>query len=215
MALPKTDVRHAKESANMRRKQCEVTDPKQIEWILGQARIGHLATIGSDGYPYITPVNFVYHFGNIYFHSATTGEKLDNLKSNPNVCFEVDIPLAYLDSGFHPDGAICRLHQFYHCVIIRGRAFLVEDDDSKAQCLNALVSKHEGRIDHEPVNPESQGFSRCVVVGVEPTSITAKTDLFQYKSTDIRNKLAKYLAARNAAGDPQTLESLIMMQQKP
>ncbi|MGD9819030.1 MAG: pyridoxamine 5'-phosphate oxidase family protein [Desulfomonilaceae bacterium] len=199
----------------MRRKQCEVRDSEQIEWILGQARIGHLATIGSDGYPYITPVNFVYHNGNIYFHSATTGEKLDNLKSNPNVCFQVDIPLAYLDSGFDPDGGICRLHQFYHCVIIRGLASLVEDDDIKAQCLNALVRKHERRIDHEPVMTKSEGFSRCVVVAIEPTSITAKTDLFQYKSTDIRNRLAKYLTERNAAGDPETLESLIMMQQEP
>ena len=198
----------------MRRQQCEVTDPGKIERILGEARVGRLATIGQDGYPYITPVNFVYHEGNIYFHSAPAGEKIDNLRSNPNVCFQVDIPLAYLDSGFDPDGGICHLHQFYHCVIIRGQASLVEDDDLKAECLNALVSKHEKRIDHEPVRTELSGFSRCVVVGIKPSSITAKTDVFQYKSADFRKKLVEYLSERGASGDSETVESLIMLQKE-
>lgn len=79
------------ESTQMRRKQCEITDSKEIERILGATTIGRIATDGADGYPYITPVNFVYHKGNIYFDSAPEGEKLDNLSRNPNVCFEVDI----------------------------------------------------------------------------------------------------------------------------
>ncbi len=192
----------------MRRQKCEVTDSVEIERILGMARIGRLATIGSDGYPYITPVNFVYHNGNIYFHSAPTGEKLDNLQTNPNVCFEVDIPLAYLDYGFNPDGGVCRLHQLFQCVIIRGEAHVVQDDDLKADCLNALVSKHEQRVDHERVTPESTGFAKCVVVGIKPLSMTAKADLFQYKSADIRKKLVEYLSARGASGDDQTVELL-------
>ena len=192
----------------MRRKKCEVTDSVEIERILGLARIGRLATMGSDGYPYITPVNFVYHNGNVYFHSAPSGEKLDNLKTNPNVCFEVDIPLAYLDSGFDPDSGVCRLHQLFHCVIIRGRASIVEDDHLKAQCLNALVGKHEQRVDHDPVIPELPGFSKCVVVGIEPVSISAKTDAFQYKSPEFRRKLSDYLGQRGAAGDSGTVEAL-------
>lgn len=192
----------------MRRQKCEVTDVVEIERILSVARIGRLATMGSDGYPYITPVNFVYHNGAIYFHSAPTGQKLDNIKTNPNVCFEVDIPLAYVDYGFNPDGGVCRLHQLFHCVIIRGLAGEVEDDNLKAQCLNALVSKHEQRGDHEQATPESPGFAKCVVVGIKPVSITAKSDLFQYKSADIRKKLAEYLSARGASGDDQTVELL-------
>ncbi len=47
----------------MRRKQSEVTDLKEIERILGQAFIGRMATTGVDGYPYVTPVNYVYFKG--------------------------------------------------------------------------------------------------------------------------------------------------------
>jgi uncharacterized protein len=82
------------EPTQMRRKQCEITDRKEMERIPGATIIGRIATERADGYPYITPVNFVYHKGNIYFHSAPGGEKLDKLSQDPNVCFEVDIPLA-------------------------------------------------------------------------------------------------------------------------
>ena len=51
----------------MRRKHSEVTDPGEIERILSMTNIGRMATIGQDGYPYITPVNFVSMDGNIYF----------------------------------------------------------------------------------------------------------------------------------------------------
>ncbi len=52
----------------MRRKHCEITDPQDTT-------VGRLATNGADGYPYITPVNFVCHQGHIYFHCASKGEK--------------------------------------------------------------------------------------------------------------------------------------------
>lgn len=192
----------------MRRKQCEIKDPNAIGNILGATTIGRMATHGADGYPYVTPVNFVYHKGNIYFHSAPEGEKLKNLSGNPNVCFEVDVPLAYLDSGFDPSSGVCQLHQFYHCVIIRGKAGLVEDDYLKAECLNALIGKHEKRSDHDSVTTEMKGFTSCVVVEIRPVSITAKTDLWQYKPLETRIRLARYLSNRGAPGDMDTAASM-------
>ncbi len=192
----------------MRRNKCEITDLKEIERILGSTTIGRFATQGSDGYPYITPVNFVFHRGNIYFHSAPTGEKLDNISKNPNVCFEVDIPLAYIDSGFDQDHRICQLHQLYHCVIIRGKASLVLVESLKAQYLNALVSKHEGHSGHDQVNKEMKAFKACVVVQIEPVSISAKSDLWQYKTCEIRTGLAQYLKDRKQPGDLETIESM-------
>ena len=54
----------------MRRKHCEVKDPKEMIRVLASTNIGRLATIDSEGYPYITPVNFVFHEGCVYFHGA-------------------------------------------------------------------------------------------------------------------------------------------------
>ena len=122
----------------VRRKHCEITDPARIERILRTARIGRMATIGADGYPYVTPVNYVWHEGKIYFHCARSGEKVDNLIRNPKVCFQVDIPLAYLDTGFDPERSANRAHQFYHCVIVRGESRVVPDGPLKVAALNAF-----------------------------------------------------------------------------
>ena len=131
----------------MRRKQCEITDPEKIREILTRCTVGRLATSGRDGYPYITPVNYVYHNDSIYFHCAHQGEKIDNILADNRVCFEVDIPLAYLDLAFDPTRPPCQVHQFYHCVIIRGRAEIVEDPVEKVAALNALMASHERRPD--------------------------------------------------------------------
>ncbi|MBF0530639.1 MAG: pyridoxamine 5'-phosphate oxidase family protein [Deltaproteobacteria bacterium] len=185
----------------MRRAHSEVTDPQEIAKILDSTNIGCLATIDNNGYPYITPVNFVYYQGRIYFHCALTGEKLDNIKSCPKVCFEVDVPLAYLEVAFNDQKSPCATHQLFHCVIIRGTAAVVEAPDLKAAALNALVAKHEKHDNFKPVTPETPEFKACHVVEVTPENMTAKSDLLQNRSEDRRRLMAEKLVQRGHAHD--------------
>ena len=60
----------------------------QIEVLLKGQLIGRIGC-HSDGITYIVPVNYVYDGSNIYYHSAK-GMKIDMMKKNPEVCFEVD-----------------------------------------------------------------------------------------------------------------------------
>jgi nitroimidazol reductase NimA-like FMN-containing flavoprotein (pyridoxamine 5'-phosphate oxidase superfamily) len=192
----------------MRRSHSEVTDPKEIERILSQTNIGRLATNGQDGYPYITPVNFVSIGGNIYFHCAPKGEKLDNLIRDSRVCFEIDVPLAYIDIGLDPERPVCHLHQFYHCVIIRGRATIVKDDHLKVSALNALITKHEDTENFKKVTQEMSGYKACEVIEVKPDSLSAKSDLIQNKSEEDRRAVAEYLFQRNHPGDRETVAAM-------
>lgn len=192
----------------MRRKHSEVTDPSKISDILAAATIGRLATVGADGTPYITPVNYVYLDGRIFFHCAPEGEKLDNIAREPKVCFEVDIPLAYLDAGFYPDRSSCGLHQYYHCVIIRGVAAVVPDGPRKAAALNALVAHHEPGGDFAPVTGDMPACRACKVVEVIPAVITAKSDLVQNKSEEQRLAIARHLKQRGRPGDRQAVAAL-------
>lgn len=187
----------------MRRKQCLVTDQEEITAILQRCLVGRMATIGSDGYPYITPVNYVYWRGSIYFHCARKGEKLDNILRNPKVCFEVDIPLAYLDTGFDTTAPACHVHQFYHSVIIRGVAELVEDIEEKVGALNALMASHEKRENYSAITAEAEGVAICAVVAVRVQSLSAKSDLAQKKDPAARNRIADYLEQRNLPGDQE------------
>jgi nitroimidazol reductase NimA-like FMN-containing flavoprotein (pyridoxamine 5'-phosphate oxidase superfamily) len=93
------------------------------------------------------------------------GAKLDNLIRDPRVCFEVDVPLAYLKVDFNPDKNPCRTHQIYHSVIIRGSARVVPNGELKTTVLNALVAKHEGNRDFTPVTSDSTGYKTCWDVG--------------------------------------------------
>ncbi len=192
----------------MRRKHAEVTNPAEVERIMSLTTIGRLATNGPDGYPYITPVNFVFYAGNIYFHCAPKGEKLDNLLREPRVCFEVDFPLAYIGREFDPEGGSCRLHQFYHCVIIRGTASVVTDDALKTKALNALVAKHEPAAEVPPVTAEMEGFRRCTVVEVRPSSISAKSDVGKNRPEEERRTIAFRLKKRGGPGDLETVRAM-------
>ena len=199
----------------MRRRQCEITDPNEIDRLLSAATIGRMATLGADGYPYITPVNYVHFNGCIYFHCALKGEKLDNIARDDRVCFEVDIPLAYIDLGYNPEGGACSLHQFYHCVIIRGRARVVLDGDRKTAALNALVAAHEPDRAPAPVHGDMPDYKACAVVEIRPERISAKSDLAQKKTDEERQALARYLADRGRPGDAATVAAMGIQKEKP
>ncbi|RKR84680.1 hypothetical protein BDD43_4930 [Mucilaginibacter gracilis] len=63
-------------------------DKNQIETLLKDQLIGRLGC-HSAGVTYIVPVNYVYDGTSIYCHSAK-GMKIDMMRQNPEVCFEVD-----------------------------------------------------------------------------------------------------------------------------
>ena len=192
----------------MRRRHCEITDPIVLETILATALVGRMATIGPDGYPYVTPVNFVFYQGCIYFHCALQGEKLDNIARDPKVCFEVDVPLAYIDMEANPGGGACKLHQFYHSVIIRGAARVVPDGEQKAAALNALVAKHEPGRSFPSVTADMPACRACAVVAIKPHSMTGKSDLARNKSPEERLAIARHLKKRSRPGDRETVEAM-------
>jgi uncharacterized protein len=187
----------------MRRKHCEITDPEKIRKILERCRVGRLATHGRDGYPYITPVNYVWHNESIYFHCAHKGEKIDNILADDRVCFEVDIPLSYFDLAFDPARPPCQVHQFYHCVVIRGRAEIVGDPGEKIRALNALMASHEHKPDFDLITGDTPAVALCTVVAVRVASISCKSDLAQKKSDEERQRIGDYLRRRNLPGDEE------------
>ncbi|HJO06699.1 MAG TPA: pyridoxamine 5'-phosphate oxidase family protein, partial [Chloroflexota bacterium] len=60
----------------MRRKDRAITDPAAIEKILRRADVCRVGMI-ADGEPYVVPLNFGYRDGKVYFHSFSSGRKID------------------------------------------------------------------------------------------------------------------------------------------
>ena len=110
---------------------------EQIDALLNRAKMGVISTIGEDGCPYGTPVNFVVMDGRIFFHGRKVGEKVSNLKRDPRCCFTV-----VEENGFERcgDGA-CNTTSLYESVIIRGKVQIIDDDELKMRILRATVDK--------------------------------------------------------------------------
>ena len=124
----------------MRKSNKRITDMAVIVGLLNTVPVGRLGTIGPDGWPMIKPLNFAYLEGRLYFHCALEGEKLDHIRYESRVCFEVDLPIAYVQ-GTHENP--CRAEYLYRSVLIRGQARLIEEQAEKIRALDALMAKYQ------------------------------------------------------------------------
>ena len=61
----------------------------EMERLLEKYSIGRLG-LTFQNESYIVPVTYKYDQGRVFFHSAKQGKKVDFIKNNSRVCFEVD-----------------------------------------------------------------------------------------------------------------------------
>ena len=79
-----------------------VSDPATIDDILQRGTICHLAMV-DGGRPYVVPLCYGYRDGVLFAHSAREGRKLDLLRRNSAVCFDVAV-----DTELAPGQGPCR-----------------------------------------------------------------------------------------------------------
>ncbi|MDR1709491.1 MAG: pyridoxamine 5'-phosphate oxidase family protein, partial [Candidatus Accumulibacter sp.] len=137
----------------------------------------------------------------IYFHGAAQGQKLDNIRRDARVCFTVALPLAYKEMACEPDKPPCSAGQFYHSVIIRGRAEIVEAMEEKLAALNALMAAHENRPDFSEITADMPPTKICAVVAIRIESMTGKRNLAQTKTPEEKRQIAARLRQRGFPGD--------------
>jgi nitroimidazol reductase NimA-like FMN-containing flavoprotein (pyridoxamine 5'-phosphate oxidase superfamily) len=155
----------------MRRNKKEIKDPKIINGLLETAQVGRLGTIDCDGYPMIKPLNFVYADGKIYFHTALSGEKIEDIKRNNRVVFELDLPITYVKADNNP----CSAKYLYRSVIIKGRATMVEDRMDKIFALKRLMEKYQPEGGYGDFPAEKLDITGIVRIDID--EMTGKQDI--------------------------------------
>ncbi len=149
----------------MRRKEKEVTDQRIISELLADASVCRLAMV-DQGEPYIVPVNFGVSGGALYVHSAPAGRKMDALRRNPRVCFEIEGTVVITH---HPQACHCGAKA--RSIIGYGRVEILTDEEEKRRGLDIIMA-HYGKAG--PTNYEAEHVARMVILRIPIESMACK-----------------------------------------
>jgi len=192
----------------------EIKSKDKIIEFLNKQETGRICSIDKDGYPQIIPMNFVYARNAIYMHSHIKGEKLENIKRNSKVGFEVDQSLEFLPSYFtHPTDA-SQADTLYISVVIKGTGSIVTDREEKTFALNALMEKYQPEGQYEPIKPEMEVVDEVAIIKVVPLSMRGKYKVGQHLDKRSRIALAKRILERNSPTAQNTVRIMGVSQNK-
>jgi nitroimidazol reductase NimA-like FMN-containing flavoprotein (pyridoxamine 5'-phosphate oxidase superfamily) len=129
----------------MRQGDREIIDPEELERVILSAEVCRLGMVDGDE-PYVVPMNFGYRPGVLYFHSAREGRKLEVLRRNPRVCFELET-----DVRLVPGEKACQWTSHFRSVIGWGKASVITDERGVEEGLQALMDHYSpGRHEFDP-----------------------------------------------------------------
>ncbi|MDK2834552.1 MAG: uncharacterized protein PWP63_1639 [Methanolobus sp.] len=149
----------------MRRSDKEIHDASLLQSVLDEAPVCRLG-LCRDNVPYVVPMNFAYRDNTIYLHAAPEGKKLDMIRANPLVCFEVEHRTELVSAE-----APCNWGMRYYSIIGWGNASLIEDQAGKAEALNVIMEKYAGQGAYSfPVD----ALEKIVVIKIRVTGMTGK-----------------------------------------
>jgi len=134
--------------------------------ILNRYDVGRLGFNG-EPYPYVIPMNHAYYEGKLLLHGSYKGRKIDLIKTNPLVCYEVDGP----KDGLSPDDRSC--HQEYESVLCYGRIREVDNVEDKRLFLS-LVNQ---RFDKPAL--KHGDLERCNAFVIDIHQMTGRTGRFR------------------------------------
>ena len=152
----------------MTKRERQITDPKQIEAILDASKVLHLG-LAVDNEPYVVPLNYGYTMEDgklvIYLHGAQRGKKLDMIRRNPRVFFEMDCDRVPFD-GVMP----CQYGMVYSSIMGRGLAHIVEDVEEKKKAMAIMMKTQTGK----DFTFEDRLVSMVAVIRIDVAEYTAK-----------------------------------------
>lgn len=127
----------------MTRRERQVTDINEIIKILDKSKVVHLGMVDGDE-PYVVPMNYGYTMEDdkltLYLHGAKRGRKLDVMRANPKVFFEMCCDIVPFEGE-----VACKYGITYASLMGRGIAEIVEDVEEKKFALSALMKTQTGK----------------------------------------------------------------------
>ena len=187
-------------------KKLEIKSKKKVIEFLSSQQTGRISSIDENGFPQIIPMNFVFINDAVYMHSHIRGEKLDNIRRNQKVGFEVDKSLEFLPSYFSDPTDASLADTLYISVVMKGNASVVSDKEEKTNALNGLMEKYQPEGRYEPIKPDMDVLKGVEVIKIVPESLRGKYKIGQNMDMKSRIDLAKQILERNSPTAKETLD---------
>ena len=149
----------------MRKPKMQITERSALEDILRRGKVLRLAMC-REGRPYLVPLNYGYAGGRIYLHTGHQGLKMDFLRANPRVCFEVSVDVELI-----PAELACKWSCHYRSIVGHGLASVVQDPDERRLGLLAVTAQYAGDGPHQ-LAPEA--MARACVLRIDIEEMTGK-----------------------------------------
>jgi uncharacterized protein len=129
-------------------------------------------------------------------HSHPLGEKLDNIKRNSKVGFEVDRHICFLPSYYFHSSDASQADTLYISAVIKGNAQIVDDNEEKTDALNALMEKYQKEGKYESLDPYMRSVQEVSVIKIIPQVMRGKYKIGQHWSPAYRLKMARNILSR-------------------
>lgn len=149
----------------MRKINQEISDPAIIEQMLSTATICRIGMIDNRK-PYIIPLNYGYSDGYLYIHSAPEGKKIEILKENNQICFEIESTATTI-----PHEIPCKWSEKYRSIIGYGTVEFINDFKSKNDALGIIMKQH-GAVGAQIFEKKQVEF--VVILKIKIDQLTAK-----------------------------------------
>jgi nitroimidazol reductase NimA-like FMN-containing flavoprotein (pyridoxamine 5'-phosphate oxidase superfamily) len=129
----------------MRRNERKISELNEVNEIIRKADVCRISLANGD-IPYMVAMNFGYQpaaDGKLYFHCANEGRKLEMIRKNNYVCFQMDT-----DHQLFNGEKGCDWGMKYSSVVGYGNISIVTEPEAKKTGLNFIMAHYGGEREY-------------------------------------------------------------------
>lgn len=151
----------------MRRHEKSISETDIIEDIIRRSDVCRIA-LSNENIPYIVAMNFGYRSSPsvLYFHCANEGRKLEMIKQNSLVCFEMDT-----DHKIYTGKKGCDWGMRYSSVVGYGNITIISEEEAKKEGLDFIMRHYGGENEY---NYNEETLKKTTLLRLDITEMSGK-----------------------------------------
>lgn len=149
----------------MRRIERVIREKDAIEKLIKENNVLRLA-LAVDNTPYLVPLNYGYD-GAFYMHCAKEGKKLDMIRKNSYVCFEIDSNHELVRGE-----KACNFTMKYQSIIGYAHAEILEDESDVEKALDVIMKQ----FSDQEFEYAKTVLSRVAIIKLTVTEMVGKSN---------------------------------------